>query len=134
MKKRFLAILLTAVFALSSLAVLCLSPSVKGEIPAASLPYALKTNIGALNIRAAADPSSTFLGQVDKDVLLYPVQQVGKWYKFKLSGGAYGYVYGSYVDNATGAGSVSVSAANLRTGPGTEYSSLGTWPGTPQSL
>ena len=59
MKKRFLAILLITVFALSSLAVLGVSPSVKGEIPAAALPYALKTNVGALNIRAAADPSST---------------------------------------------------------------------------
>ncbi len=127
MQKRFTIILMTAVFVLSAFSVFGWSIGVRGDVPSASLPYALKTNAEAVNIFAAADTAAATLGQVDKDVLLYPVEITGNWYKIKRSDGNFGYVSGQYVDKTTGTGSISAAGADLRAGAGETYASLGTW-------
>ncbi len=127
MRKRFTIILMTTVFIVTLFSIFGVNIGVRGDVPSASLPYALKTNAETVDIYAASDTAAATLGQVDKDVLLYPVEITGDWYKIKLSDSNFGYVSGQYVDKTTEAGSISAGGADLRTGAGEAYASLGTW-------
>lgn len=65
---------------------------------AGMIPYSVKTTKDALNIRVKPDTYSDILTVIDTTgTALYPVEEVGNWYKIRFANNLYGYVYKSYV-------------------------------------
>ncbi len=86
-------------------------------------------NTDGLRLRSEASTNSTTLATAAQDECVVVVSQSGDWYKviYNLQEG---YMYGAYRDVLTqenaefGYGSVTGSGVNLRSGPGTGYSSV----------
>ena len=84
----------------------------------------------ALNIRSGPSTRNHKVGMVIKGTRLTIIGQSDVWYKIEVNG-LEGYVHGDYLKISSGSGSpnttpaktgtVSASALNVRTGPGTDY-------------
>ncbi len=120
---------------LSILLALCLFGSTL-FVPASAAGGSLKNGVGfvtasALRLRSAASTNSATLAYASRNEVVVVLEQTGSWYKV-LYNLKEGFMHASYlvvasVENAElGYGQVNDSPVNMRTGPGTGYSAIGT--------
>lgn len=133
---------------------LLIANGVPGVVAAGSAPVTAGAPYGIvmaeyLNVRTGPGPNYAVLGQIygGDTVAIVGENQDGSWYQVETVYGT-GWVYGFYLttrneygtlpettDTATGAaitgpiGIVNAGALNIRTGPGAQYTSIGTLPG-----
>ncbi len=83
----------------------------------------------SLRLRSSASTASTTLDYAAKDEVVVILRKIGQWYEVNYNLQT-GYMHGSYLKVATqenaelGYGSVNGSSVNVRSGPGTSYSSV----------
>ena len=98
-------------------------------------------NVDALNVRGGASTSDTILGLIRQNESVEILASEGSWYKIRCSingNTQEGYVYAEYISKtsgssnpstdpapSTGKGVVNADALNVRTGAGTNHSSIG---------
>ena len=84
----------------------------------------------SVNLRTGPSTSYKSLGTLKKGTALTVLEKSGNWYKVTIRAtDQTGYVFASYVKvtSASGIkGAINANGVNLRTGPGTNYKSLGT--------
>ncbi len=105
-------------------------------VPASAAGGSLKSGVGfvsadALRLRSGASTASATLAYATEDEVVVVLEKTGSWYKV-LYNLKEGFMHASYltvasVENAElGYGKVNDSLVNMRTGPGTNYTSIGT--------
>ena len=131
--KRFLATLLVAVMLLSVL-------------PATSLAATQYATVigGWLRLRAGASFNADIITSYYTGTVIEILGKSGSWYQVKTPDGRTGYMYSDYLTLHSGSGSAATNAyvtshngygVRLRTGPGTGYRVIRTYPvGTPVTI
>lgn len=88
---------------------------------------AVTTGSGRLNVRAQASSSSAVVATLDKGSYITLISKSGSWWKVEYGEGKYGYCHADYITIVQGTPvTVTASALNVRTGPGTSYSRTAT--------
>ncbi len=121
--KRVLSLLLALVISLSALG-LCIS----AEAATADSQVGTVQAVGGLNVRASATTSAKVLKLLSNGSQVTLIEKSGLWWKVEYADGAYGYCHGDYI--RTGSGTTAVVSTdylplNVRSGPGTSYSRIG---------
>ena len=83
---------------------------------------------GWLNIRSAPSATSSKLGGLQKGSYITLISQTGSWWKVEYGQGRFGYCHGDYIQVVpSDAAKVTVSngSLNVRSGPGTNNSKIG---------
>lgn len=84
---------------------------------------------GWLNIRSGPSTASSKVTTVAKGSMLTLISREGQWWKVEYARGRYGYCHANYIsEHAATAVTVATQsgALNIRSGPGTGYSKIGT--------
>lgn len=82
----------------------------------------------SLNIRSGMSTSSSVIGSAQKGSYLTLMQRNGQWWRVEYGRGKYGYCHTDYITPVTGSpASVNTKSMdlNVRSGPGTGYSRIG---------
>lgn len=88
---------------------------------------AVTTASGKLNVRAQASSGSAVVATLNKGNYITLISKNGSWWKVEYGAGKYGYCHSDYITVVEGTPvSVTTGALNIRTGPGTGHSAVGT--------
>ncbi|MBI3272441.1 MAG: penicillin-insensitive murein endopeptidase [Planctomycetes bacterium] len=108
-----------------------LSAALAAIIAGASAAPALdaeKITASSLNVRSAPSTSASIVGEIPYGQSYVPIAASGSWRKIWFNSGT-AWVYGSYLSPAGVAeGQVTAGSLNVRSGPGTGYSVVGSAP------
>ena len=88
----------------------------------------IRTSSGNLNVRSSASSGSAVVSSLKKDSYVTLMEKNGSWWKVEYAPGKYGYCHADYIRTADGTPAkvnTSSGSLNVRTGPGTGYSKLG---------
>ena len=83
---------------------------------------------GWLNVRSAPAATSSKLGSLQKGSYITLISQSGSWWKVEYEKGSFGYCHGDYirvVSSDAARVAVSSGSLNIRSGPGTNNSKIG---------
>lgn len=107
--------------------VLC-SPEKAQAAALDSIPGAVTTNSGRLNVRAAASTGAATVSSLQKGSYVTLISKSGSWWQVEYAKGKYGYCHSDYITAVSGsAATVKTQSSNLnvRSGAGTSYSKTG---------
>ncbi len=98
------------------------------------VPFAsvIKVTASTLNVRSGPSTGYSIIGQVHKDEMYVKYSVSGSWYKIWFKGSSRAWVHSAYVTSQSEPSDnyfvfeVTTSNLNVRTGPGTGYSKVGT--------
>ena len=124
----FLAVLLVLTFFSKTI--------MNASLPEVAAQQAASGAINARRVNLRSGPSTDYrsLGRLDEGTALYVLSQSGSWYRVRIkSSGKTGYIHRLYVTlsgipdetKKEAGGAVNGSGVNLRSGPSTDYKSLG---------
>ena len=88
----------------------------------------IRTSSGNLNVRSSASSGSAVVFSLKKDSYVTLMEKNGSWWKVEYAPGKYGYCHADYIRTTDGTPAkvnTSSGSLNVRTGPGTGYSKLG---------
>ena len=107
----------------------------RSETPVSGYGY---VNRSGVNFRTGPGTDYTSLGKLQRDTVVQLLSQIGTWYQIKVrSTGKTGYIYAPYVTKTSApadvtpvpsyasAGYINYNGTNIRSGPGTEFTSFG---------
>lgn len=93
--------------------------------PISAWPKLRRVTTGSLNVRSGPGTSYGIIGTAGLDQRYVAIGQSGEWYKIYFNGQT-GWIHGAYTVAETGTCvKVATSPLNVRTGPGTTYSTVG---------
>ena len=112
--------------------------NVKGYVSTKHCRVICKADRSGVNFRTGPGTDYTSLGKLQRDTVVQLLSQIGTWYQIKVrSTGKTGYIYAPYVTKTSapadvtpvpsyaGAGYINYNGTNIRSGPGTEFTSFG---------
>lgn len=94
----------------------------------ASMAGAVTTSGGNLNVRSQPKSGSAVVASLKKGSYITLIEKSGSWWRVEYGKGQYGYCHSDYITIVQGSPvsvSSSISALNVRSGPGTEHSRVG---------
>lgn len=95
------------------------------DIPAAALPYAMRTANDQVTVWNASGDTGSRLATLAKGTVIYPTELQNGRYRFSFSNGQAGYIDAQYLIATTVQATVSAfPAATLWTGPGGDYEDM----------
>ena len=88
---------------------------------------AVTTSGGNLNVRSSASGSSSVVSSLKKGSHITLISKSGEWWKVEYAKGKYGYCHADYITpiKGTPASVTAEVALNIRSGPGTNHSIIG---------
>lgn len=92
---------------------------------------AVTTGGGQLYVRSSPSTGSTILTSLKKGSYVTLMEKSGQWWKVEYADGKYGYCFSGYITPVEGSPAkvnTGGNVLNVRTGPGTSYSRIGTIP------
>ena len=122
MSKRFL---LNFSFLLILVSLLCI-PAKAADLN--SQAGVVATSGSRLNVRSGASTASAVVASVNKGSYVTLISRSGSWWRVEYANGKYGYCHSDYITPVSGSPSTvstQTSSLNVRSGPGTNYSRVG---------
>lgn len=86
------------------------------------------TSGSRLNVRSGASTGSTVVASLNKGSYVTLISKSGSWWRVEYANGEYGYCHSDYITLVSGSASTvstQSSSLNVRSGPGTSYSKVG---------
>lgn len=119
--------ILSLIFAVAVIAGLLCVPVQAAD--ASSKPGIVSTSGSSLNVRSQPSTNGVVLATLKKGSYITLIEKSGEWWKVEYAKNQYGYCHGSYLTVASGVpAAIKTQSGNLnvRSGPGTSYSKVGT--------
>lgn len=89
----------------------------------------VETSGGRLNVRAAASTGSSVVTTLPDGSYVTLISKSGSWWRVEYANGKYGYCHSNYIKTVGGSAAIvstQSTVLNVRSGPGTSYSKVGT--------
>lgn len=115
-------------FVVLSFMILCILPAKTEAADLGSKAGIVSVSNGWLNVRSGPSASSSKVSSLPKGSYVTLISQNGSWWKVEYAQGKYGYCHADYIRVAsaeTATVSVGSGTLNVRSGPGTSYSKVG---------
>lgn len=123
--KKLLTVILSAAFVIGLLA----APIKSKAATASSTAGTVTVSYGKLNVRSSGSTSSSILATLSKGSYITLISKSGSWWYVEYGDGKFGYCHSDYittVSSSTATVSISSGYLNIRSGPGSTYSKIGT--------